>query len=86
MSQKDPRIMKYVPRIKRSAIQSAWIEEPLCDDHECSYWIQLKEGYHFANYDTGARTVSQDTIPDLRYQIEGIEAYKDDTQTKGVQI
>lgn len=78
--------MQHVPKTKRNAIQSAWIEEPLCDDHECSYWIQLKEGYHFANYDTGARTVAQDTITDLRYQIEGIEAYKDDTKTKGARV
>lgn len=62
MSQKDQRIMKYVPRNMRSAIQSAWIEEPLCDDHECSYWIQLKEGYHLLPQDVNNGLYEEYTV------------------------
>ena len=74
----DPRIMKYVSKKKKSAILECWIEDSLCTEYPCSYWIRLKEGWHFSNLDTGCRIVSQDTIADLRYQIAGIEPYEED--------
>lgn len=73
----EPRIMQYVPKSKRSAIRECWIEEALCAESKCSYWIHLNEGWHFSRLDEGARIVSQDTIKDLRYQITGIEPYKE---------
>ena len=69
----DPRIMKYIPKSKRAAINECWIEDALCAECKCSYWITLKEGWEFGNLDAGARIVSQDTIKDLRYQIAGIQ-------------
>lgn len=73
----DKRILKYIPKKKVSAIRECWVEEALCTEFKCSYWIRLNEGWHFSNLDIGARIVSQDTISDLRYQIAGIEPYKE---------
>lgn len=75
---KEPKIMRYIPKSKQSAVKEAWIEDSLCSECRCSYWIHLNEGWHFSRLDEGARLVSQDTIADLRYQIAGIEPYNGD--------
>lgn len=71
----DATIMKYIPKAKKAAVQDCWKEESLGYATKCSYWIQLKEGWHFSNLDEGARICSEDRIIDLRYQIKGIEPY-----------
>lgn len=61
----DERIMKYIPKSKRAAVNDCWRDSD-------GYWITLKEGYEFYNLDSGARAICQDTISELRYQIAGI--------------
>lgn len=63
---RDPKIMKYVPKSKQDAIKEAYHDSD-------GYWIILNEGYHASRIDYGARTISQDTLSELRYQIAGIE-------------
>lgn len=73
----DNRILKYIPKKKLVAIKDCWCEESLDGETERSYWIILKEGWHFSHIDTGCRTCSQDRISELKYQIKGIEKYTD---------
>ena len=61
----EPKIMKYVPKSKIEAIKDAWID----DD---GMWIVLKEGWNADRTDAECRTIHEDNIKDLRYQIAGI--------------
>lgn len=58
-------IMKYIPKSKVEAIHDAWQD----DD---GYWIILKEGWNADREDTACRTIHEDSIKELRYQIAGI--------------
>lgn len=59
-------IMKYVPKGKQAAIRDAYRDED-------GFWICLNEGWEASRTDSGCRTIHEDTIPDLRYQIAGIQ-------------
>lgn len=59
------RIMRYVPASKHGAIRDAYKD----DD---GYWICLNPGWEASNTDAGCRTIHEDSIKDLRYQIAGI--------------
>ena len=61
----EPKIMKYVPKSKVEAIADAFID----DD---GMWIHLKYGWNADRMDICARTIHEDTIKELRYQITGI--------------
>lgn len=65
METMDKRIMKYVPKTKREAIYDAW------EDSD-GMWIMLKEGWNADRMDYNCRTIHEDTIKELRYQIAGI--------------
>ena len=58
-------IMKYVPKAKKQAIKACWRDSD-------GYWIILHEGYNADRTDWNCRTIHEDTIADLRYQIAGI--------------
>lgn len=62
----DNKILKYVPERLLSAIHDAYQD---CD----GYWICLEEGWEASRTDSGCRTIHEDTIRDLRYQIAGIK-------------
>lgn len=62
---KDPKIMKYVPKKKADAIRTCYRDDE-------GYWITLCEGWEASNMDSGCRTIHEDTIQELRYQIAGI--------------
>lgn len=66
----DNRILNYVPKSKQTAIRDAYHD----DD---GYWICLKEGWEATRTDSDSRTIHEDTIHQLRYQIAGIQ--KSDT-------
>jgi len=59
------KIMKYIPKSKRDAIKEAFKDSD-------GYWIFLKEGWNADRMDADCRTIHEDTIADLRYQIAGI--------------
>lgn len=61
-------IMKYVPKSKRAAVREVYHDSD-------GYWICLNPGYHASRTDTGCRTIHEDYISDLKYQIAGIEKY-----------
>ena len=63
--EKDARIMKYIPKSKIDAVSTAWID----DD---GMWIILKEGWSADRMDSNCRTIHEEYIKDLRYQIAGI--------------
>lgn len=63
--EKDRKIMKYVPSSKKDSIRSAWKD----DD---GLWIMLNEGWNADRMDRSCRTIHEDTIKELRYQIGGI--------------
>lgn len=65
LQEKDRRILRYVPEGKKSIIQSCWKDSD-------GYWIMLVEGYTAERTDRHCRTIHEDTIKDLRYQIAGI--------------
>lgn len=65
MKFRSSRIMKYVPKTKREAVDEAYRD----DD---GYWIILKEGWEAERIDRGCRVICQDTVAELRYQIGGI--------------
>ncbi len=58
-------LLKYVPLSKRDSVRDAYVD---CD----GYWICLNEGWEASRMDAGCRTIHEDTISDLRYQISGI--------------
>ena len=68
--EKDPRIMRYIPTKKQAAILTAYHDED-------GYWIGLKPGWHASRTDEGIRTIHEDTITELRYQVAGIEPYEE---------
>lgn len=61
----DANIMRYIPRRKQAAVRDCYRD----DD---GYWICLHEGWEASNTDAGCRTIHEDNIRDLRYQIAGI--------------
>ena len=58
-------IKSYVPKGKREAVRDAYRDED-------GYWICLNEGWEASRTDAGCRTIHEDTIADLKYQIAGI--------------
>lgn len=58
-------LMRYVPKSKREAVRDAYRDED-------GFWICLREGWEASRTDAGCRTIHEDTIPELRYQIAGI--------------
>lgn len=58
-------IMRYIPKSKRTAVRDYYKDED-------GYWICLNPGWEASNTDAGCRTIHEDTITDLRYQIKGI--------------
>ena len=66
---KDPMVLKYIPKRKLSAIKSCWHDSD-------GYWIMLNEEYNADNVDSNCRTIHEDTIKQLRYQIAGIRRVK----------
>lgn len=63
--EKDRNIMKYIPKSKHETIHGAWKDDE-------GYWIMLNEGWNADNTDMDCRTIHEDRIKDLRYQIAGI--------------
>lgn len=61
----DERIMKYVPKTKREAVSSAWIDSD-------GMWIVLKDGWNADRMDWNCHTIHEETVRDLRWQIAGI--------------
>lgn len=61
----DNKILNYVPKSKREAVKD-------CYKDDDGYWITLKEGWNADNMDCVCRTIHEDTIEQLRYQIAGI--------------
>ena len=59
-------IIDYVPKTKREAVRDAYKDED-------GYWICLNEGWEATRTDSGCRTIHEDTIADLKYQIAGIQ-------------
>jgi hypothetical protein len=66
---KDPKILKYIPKSKQAAIKSCWHDSD-------GYWITLNEDYNADNTDDNCKTIHEDTIKQLRYQIAGIRRTK----------
>lgn len=64
---KDEKIMRYIPKYKRDAVQSCWKDSD-------GYWIVLKDGFNADNMDWNCHTIHEDTIAELRYQISGISS------------
>ena len=62
---RDPKILKYIPKSKLSAIKSCWHDSD-------GYWIMLNDYYNADNVDSNCRTIHEDTIAQLQYQIKGI--------------
>lgn len=61
----DNNILKYIPKSKLNAIKNCWKDED-------GYWITLNDGWNADRVDRNAKTIHEDTIKDLRYQISGI--------------
>lgn len=66
-------IMKYIPKSKRDAIYDAWRDSD-------GYWIMLNKGWNADRMDSCCRTIHEDYISDLRYQIAGIVKTEEVTQ------
>ena len=66
----NTKIMKYIPKGKREAIDEAYRDSD-------GYWIYLKEGWNADRMDWNCHTIHEDTIKDLRYQIAGIARAKE---------
>lgn len=62
----DSRIMNYIPASKKDAIRDAYRDED-------GYWICLREGWEASRTDRECRTIHEDKISDLKYQIAGIQ-------------
>ncbi len=62
----DQSILKYVPASKREAIRDAYRDQD-------GIWITLKDGWEASRTDAGCRTIHEDTIKELKYQISGIQ-------------
>lgn len=61
----DENVMRYVPKSKQHTIKACWKDSD-------GYWIILKEGWNADYTDSYCRTIHEDTIRQLRYQISGI--------------
>ena len=61
----DKNILKYVPKSKMESIHDAWRDED-------GYWIMLREGWNADRTDNKCRTIHEDDIKGIRYQIGGI--------------
>ena len=59
------KIMSYVPKSKKEAIEDAW------EDSD-GIWIILKDGWNADRMDYDCHTIHEDTVRDLRWQIAGI--------------
>ena len=59
------RYMKYVPESKKEAIRDIWKDED-------GVWITLNENWEASRMDRGCRTIHEDAVKQLRYQIAGI--------------
>ena len=68
----DQSVLKYVPAAKREAVRDAYKDQD-------GYWICLLEGWEASRTDAGSRTIHEDTIADLKYQIGGIRKVATDT-------
>ena len=64
------QIMNYIPRSKQAAVYDAW------EDSD-GIWIMLNEGWNADRMDSQCRTIHEDTVKDLRYQIAGIRRVKE---------
>ena len=64
------QIMKYIPRGKQASVYDAW------EDSD-GIWIMLNEGWNADRMDSRCRTIHEDTVKDLRYQIAGIRRIKE---------
>ena len=62
-------IIDYIPKTKREAVRDAYRDED-------GYWICLNEGWEATRTDSGCRTIHEDYIADLKYQIAGIQRVK----------
>ena len=62
----DSKILNYIPQSKKEAIRDAYRDED-------GYWICLHEGWEASRTDSGCRTIHEDKISDLKYQIAGIQ-------------
>ena len=62
----DQSVLKYVPAAKLDAVRDAYKDQD-------GYWICLLEGWEASRTDAGCRTIHEDTIKDLKYQIAGIQ-------------
>ena len=61
----DAKILSYVPKSKREAIQDAWRDSD-------GMWIILKDGWNADRMDFDCHVIHEDTVADLRWQIAGI--------------
>lgn len=64
------QILRYVPASKQDAIYDAWQDSD-------GIWIMLNEGWNADRMDFPCRTIHEDTVKDLRYQIAGIHRVSD---------
>ena len=62
------RVIDYIPESKRAGVYDAW------EDSD-GIWIMLNEGW-VADRSCAERTIHEDTVKDLRYQIAGIRKMK----------
>ena len=67
----DQNIMKYVPKNKQDAIEEAMKDSD-------GYWVYLKEGWNADRMDYQCRTIHEDNVNDLRYQIAGIRKVEEE--------
>lgn len=58
-------LMRYVPKSKKESVKTAWKDSD-------GYWIILHDGWNADREDGPCRTIHEDTIKELRYQIAGI--------------
>ena len=61
----NQQIMRKIPKSKVAAVRDAYKDED-------GYWICLNEGWEASNMDAECRTIHEDTMADLAYQIKGI--------------
>ncbi len=65
------KIMSYFPESKRESV-----DEILHDSD--GTWIILKEGWNADNMDYRCRTIHEDTVTELKYQISGVRKLSED--------
>ena len=67
----DKSLLRYVPKSKHVSISQMWRDED-------GIWVILRPGWNADRTDMNCRTIHEDTIKDLRYQIAGIVKVKED--------